>query len=66
MQVSIASSQGNDIVNVPVPGGQSNPKQPRFERFGGSVPFQHHTASPDNYFGNDVDNSDQSNNVYYV
>jgi hypothetical protein len=39
---------------------------PAFERFGGNVPFAHHTANPDNYFGNDIDDQFGTQNVYYV
>jgi len=29
---------------------------PHFDRLGGQ-PFAHHTSNPDNYFGNDIDDS---------
>ena len=45
----------NMILNpiVPLP---SQKRLPHFDRLGGQ-PFAHHTSNPDNYFGNDIDDT---------
>ena len=54
MNVNIVTADNNILIkpSLPIP---SQNRQPGFERFGGAQPFAHHTANPDNYFGNDID-----------
>lgn len=65
MAVNIMTPDNNTVVPpaLPLPNQR---RMPAFERFGGGQPFSHLTANPDNYFGNDVDDSTGNSNVYYV
>ena len=64
MNVNIVTPDQNIMIQprLPMP---NKKRQPAFERFGGNVPFQHHSGSVDNYFGNDIDDDD-SNNKFFV
>ena len=64
MDVQVMTAEGNQVIRpaLPVP---NQKKMPAFERFGGAIPFQHHSGGPDNYFGNDIDDS-SNQHAYYV